>query len=190
MRGLLLICAIFLIMASAIVGYEVEQGNFHVITAGEAYRSAQLDTQELAYYVKKYQIKSILNLRGKNSDRTWYKDEVNFSLKNNVAHYDIALSAYNTPQAAIVSNLMNIFEHAPRPLLIHCQAGADRSGLVAAMWKVVVDKTSKTEADKQLSILYGHLSIGSASAMDNFFQKWNPAVTLINPAPPVSLKKS
>ena len=129
---------------------------------------------ELAYYVNKYHIKSILNLRGKNPAETWYSDELNFSLKNNVVHYDIALSAYDEPKAADISNLMNIFKSAPRPLLMHCHAGADRSGLAAAMWKVVVDKASKTEAVKQLSILYGHLSIGSASAMDDFFQKWDP----------------
>ncbi len=177
-KFLIAIVAIFFSVASAIVFYAAEQGNFHAITVGEAYRSAQLDNDELAYYVKKYNIKSILNLRGKNPARTWYKDEVNFSLKNNVAHYDIGLSAYLSPKAADVSNLMDIFKRAPRPLLMHCQAGADRSGLVAAMWKVVVDKTSKTEAEKQLSILYGHLSIGSASAMDNFFQGWNPDLAL------------
>jgi undecaprenyl-diphosphatase len=180
-KFLVVISSIFISIASAIVLYFYEQGNFHTITFGEAYRSAQLDNDELAYYVKKYQIKSILNLRGKNPARVWYKDELNFSLKNNVTHYDIALSAYVAPQAADISDLLDIFKRAPRPLLMHCQAGADRSGLVAAMWKVVVDKTPKTEAEKQLSILYGHLSIGSASAMDNFFQTWNPDLALNKP---------
>ncbi len=177
-KFLLVLLAIFLIVASGVALYEDEQGNFHAITAGEAYRSAQLDDAELAYYVKKYHIKSILNLRGKNPSRTWYKDELIFCLKNNVAHYDIALSADQQPKTTDVHNIMDIFRLAPRPLLVHCQAGADRSGLVSAMWKVVVDKASKTVADKQLSILYGHLSIGSASAMDHFFENWNPAVAL------------
>ena len=180
-KFLVIICAIFIGIASGIVLYFFEQGNFHTITFGEAYRSAQLDNDELAYYIKKYQIKSILNLRGKNPAETWYVDELNFSLKNNVAHYDISLSAYLAPRADDIRNLIDIFKRAPRPLLMHCQAGADRSGLVAAMWKVVVDKESKTEADKQLSILYGHLSIGSASVMDNFFQNWNPNLALNKP---------
>ncbi len=176
-----LVAVIFLGFAASMAIYIAEQGNFHAVTIGEAYRSAQLDNDELAYYVKRYHIKSILNLRGKNLASTWYTDEVNFSLKNKVAHYDIALTAYSAPQAADVINLMDIFKSAPRPLLIHCQAGADRSGLVAAMWKVVIDKASKTEADRQLSILFGHLSIGGASAMDNFFNKWNPDLALSKP---------
>ena len=48
------------------------------------------------------------------------------------------------------------------------------SGLVAAMWKVIVDKEPKSEAGKQLSILYGHLPIGKTTATDHFFENWTP----------------
>jgi len=90
----------------------------------------------------------------------------------------LRLLRWTHPAADDVRNLINILRNAPRPLLMHCQAGADRSGLAAAIWKVVVDNQSKKEADEQLSILYGHLPIGSSSAMDNCFQKWNPDVAL------------
>jgi protein tyrosine/serine phosphatase len=176
----LIVISIFLIGLGAIYWFAEEQGNFHTITAGEAYRSAQLDPDEFAYYISKYHIRSILNLRGKNEAREWYRSELKFSQANNVSHYDISLSAGKEPTKEDVQALLQIFSHASRPLLIHCQAGADRSGLVAAMWKTVVDKEPKQEAEKQLSIWYGHLDMGATSAMDNFFQKWNPAIP--NPA--------
>ncbi|MCL4490850.1 MAG: dual specificity protein phosphatase family protein [Nitrospirae bacterium] len=153
-----------------------EQGNFHAITPGEAYRSAQLDRDELEYYIKKHNIRSILNLRGENPDAQWYTEEKQVSAEHNVMHYDIALSASSEPSREDIQKLIKIFKSAPRPVLIHCLAGADRSGLAAAMWKVVVDKETKAEAAKQLSILYGHLPIGKTSAMDRFFRKWNPAL--------------
>jgi hypothetical protein len=40
------------------------------------------------------------------------------------------------------------------------------------MWKVIVDKESGIEAGKQLSVWYGHMPLGPASAMDDFFEKW------------------
>jgi protein tyrosine/serine phosphatase len=166
--------ALSLIAIGSAVFCEVECGNFHTITPGEAYRSAQLDMDKLAYYIKKYRIKSILNLRGKDPGSTWYIDELNVSAKNNVEHYDISLSAHEEPQERDIESLMDIFMRAPRPLLIHCRAGADRSGLVAAMWKLVFDREPKVEAARQLSIFYGHLMVGKAKAMDDFFQKWNP----------------
>jgi undecaprenyl-diphosphatase len=153
-----------------------KQGNFHSITQDEAYRSAQLDRAELEYYIKKYNIKSILNLRGKNPDSYWYKEEISVSVKYNIAHYDVALSATKEPTEKDVKRLMEIFGSAPRPILIHCQFGADRSGLVAAMWKEMVDREPKSEAKRQLSFLYGHVPILGRDAMDRFLEKWNPAV--------------
>ena len=154
--------------------YMNEQGNFHPITPGEAYRSAQLDRDKLEYYIKKYNIKSILNLRGENRGAGWYLEETTVSSEQNVKHYDIALSASKEPTRENTKELIEIFKSAPRPLLIHCSAGADRAGLVAAMWKVFVDKQPKAEAKKQLSILYGHVPIGKTIAMDRFFQNWDP----------------
>jgi len=86
----------------------------------------------------------------------------------------VSLSADREPTRNETLILTGIFKSAPRPILIHCRAGADRSGLAAAMWKVIVDNTSKIEAGKQLSILYGHLPLGPTSAMDHFFENWFP----------------
>jgi undecaprenyl-diphosphatase len=167
--------ALMLILAGSYVFYTVDQGNFHAITDGEAYRSAQLDRDELEYYVRRYNIKSILNLRGKNPDSEWYREELTLSAANRVKHYDVALSSTKEPTENDVKQLTEIFREAPRPILIHCQAGADRSGLVAAMWKVIVDQESKPEAEEQLSIFYGHVPLGGTYAMDKFFKKWQPS---------------
>jgi undecaprenyl-diphosphatase len=94
--------------------------------------------------------------------------------KLDVTHYDVSLSSDHELTEAEVRQLLDIFNTAPRPILIHCQAGADRSGLVAAMWKVVVDKEPKDLAAQQLSLRYGHFPIGETTAMDRFFEKWNP----------------
>ena len=176
-RRLKLFIVAFILLLLLIISYILymeEQGNFHPITIGEAYRSAQLDRDELEYYIKKYNIKSILNLRGKNADAPWYIEEMKVSTEYNVIHYDISIPASYEPSKKDIQKLIEIFNHAPRPILIHCQAGADRSGLVAAMWKVIVDKEPKSEARKELSILYGHIPIGRTSAIDRFFENWEP----------------
>jgi protein tyrosine/serine phosphatase len=166
--------SLLFILAGSLFLYIKEQGNFHTITPGEAYRSAQMDKDELEYYIDKYHLKSILNLRGKNADSDWYIEEVKVSSEHGLVHYDMALSASRELTAKEVQALFDIFNSAPRPILIHCKSGADRSGLVSAMWKVIVDNISKAEANKQLSILYGHIPIGPTSAMDQFFEKWRP----------------
>ncbi len=150
------------------------QGNFHPITPGEAYRSGQPDEHMLAQYKEQYKIKSVLNLRGSHPGESWYEEEMAASAKLNLVHYDVTLSSSQELTDAAVRQLLEVFRTAPRPILIHCQAGADRSGLVAAMWKVVVNKMPKADAKKELSLLYGHIALGENRAMDRFFEKWQP----------------
>jgi protein tyrosine/serine phosphatase len=169
------VLAVLLLTPASYFGvYMGVQGNFHPITPGEAYRSAKLGKDKLEYYIKKYNIKSIVNLIGDDPYKRWYRDELEVSAAFKLRHYDLSLSATEAPTEEDVRKLIEIFKTAPRPVLIHCKGGSDRSGLVAAMWKVIVDKEPKSEAHKQLSILYGHLPIGDTSTLDRFFEKWDP----------------
>jgi protein tyrosine/serine phosphatase len=167
---------LFLLPAGYFGVYMQVQGNFHPITRGEAYRSAKLDRDKLEYYVTQYNIRSIVNLTGEHPRKPWYREEIQVSAQHNIKHYDIQLWAHHEPTEEDVEKLVEIFKTAPRPVLIHCKGGSDRSGLVAAMWKVIVDNEPKSEARKQLSLLYGHFPIGKTSAMDHFFERWDPAL--------------
>jgi len=177
LRILIAALAVVLLLPASYFGvYMQVQGNFHQITQGEAYRSAKLDGDKLEHYIKKYNIKSIVNLLGEDAHKPWYREELQISTEHNIRHYDIHLSATHEPTEEDARKLVEIFKTAPRPVLIHCKGGSDRSGLVAAMWKVIVDNEPKSEARKQLSILYGHFPIGKTSAMDHFFEQWDPAL--------------
>jgi len=48
---------------------------------------------------------------------------------------------------------------APKPLLIHCKAGADRTGLASALYLGALEHQTRETAGWQLSILYGHIAI-------------------------------
>jgi protein tyrosine/serine phosphatase len=152
--------------------YLEENGNFHPITPGEAYRSAQMDQDELEYYIHKFEIKSIINLRGKNDGKQWYTEETAISQNYGISHYNLGLSADRAPTSLEIEELLRLYSIAPRPVLIHCQAGADRSGLAAALWKMVVDGSSKSEAREQLAVRFGHMPFGPTQAMDAFLEKW------------------
>jgi undecaprenyl-diphosphatase len=152
--------------------YLEEQGNFHPITPGEAYRSAQLDEDELEYYLNKFKIRSIINLRGKHIGELWYEEERRICKRLGVKHYDFRLSANKVPCLKKINKLLKLFQTAPRPVLIHCRAGADRSGLAAALWKIAIDGAPIWVAKKQLSIRYGHLPFGPTQVLDGFLDQW------------------
>ena len=167
------VIGIIMVLLAAYFWYFEEQGNFHAITPGEAYRSAQLDHDELQHYVREHHIRSIINLRGKRPNKSWYREEIAASRKMGVRHYDFrGIGAVRPPSAEELTQLLALFASVPRPVLLHCQAGADRSGLAAALWKAVIDKAPASEARKQLSLRYGHMPVGPTQVLDRFFNTW------------------
>jgi len=80
----------------------------------------------LRYYLRKYGIKTIVNLRGENPGQSWYEDEKRVAQEEGVLFYSIAMSAVRMTTKQELAQLLNIYANAPRPIYIHCQGGADR----------------------------------------------------------------
>jgi len=164
---------------SAVGGYAadvVANNNFNEVRPGELYRSAQPSAREIAAYVGRYKIKTIVNLRGANAGTSWYDSEVAASRSLGVTHIDFAMSAKRELTQARAEALVRILREAPKPVLIHCQSGADRSGLASALYLAAISKTDEATAENQLSIRYGHISLplAGAYAMDVTFERLEP----------------
>jgi protein tyrosine/serine phosphatase len=164
--------AVILVVPTSYGIYRWEQGNFAVVSTDAVYRSRQLDAHELADIIRHYRIRSILNLRGKNHGADWYREEVWAAGILNVRLYDYGISANRDLDESEIADLIAILHDAPKPLLIHCKSGADRTSLVAALYLYEVEGISSSTASHQLSLLYGHLPalLGtSTQAMDRTF---------------------
>ncbi|WP_413295199.1 tyrosine-protein phosphatase [Bdellovibrio sp. HCB185ZH] len=131
--------------------------NFHEVDKGNLYRSAQLDPLEFKRYIKKYKIQSIINLRGAEPLSLWWQQELAVSKQFGVIHYDIPMTAEEIPHRKNLLKLLDLLNMAPRPILIHCQGGADRSGEASAIYQMVYQGKSKEEALKQLTFKYHHV---------------------------------
>jgi protein tyrosine/serine phosphatase len=147
-------------------------GNIHTVEPGALYRSAQLGEGALADVIDDYHIKSVINLRGTVPQASWYRSEIAVSRAHGVAHYDFPLSANSLVDPSTMARISALLRSAPKPVLIHCQSGADRSGLVAALYEYAIAARRSTEAAAQLSLLYGHFPYlwSRTGAMDESFE--------------------
>ncbi len=147
------------------------RGNLHAVSEGILYRSAQLNKNETEWAVREYGIKSVLNLRGAHQGQPWYDDEIAASGELGLVHYDYPLSAKRLVTSHQIAELLDIVRGAPKPLLIHCKSGADRSGLVAALYRFAETGASAADADRELSLIYGHFPYltSRSGAMDDSF---------------------
>ncbi|HUX34731.1 MAG TPA: tyrosine-protein phosphatase [Gemmatimonadaceae bacterium] len=147
-------------------------GNIHAVQAGQLYRSAQLDSSQFVRVIGEDGIKSILNLRGAPQHAArWYDTEVRVASRLGVAHYDYGISAERPVTPEQIAAILEILRTAPRPILVHCQGGADRSGLVSALYDAAIAGERPDRAARQLSLRYGHFPyLGSKTiAMDRSF---------------------
>lgn len=133
--------------------------NFHSVEPGVCYRSGQLKPKSLAKYVKKYGIKTIINLRGENKDCGWWREEKRIADELGVVHHSLSFCAKKLEKKREINTLLDIYKNAPRPILIHCLSGADRTGEAAALWVLEQQGKNKKEALKQLSLYYRYLRL-------------------------------
>jgi protein tyrosine/serine phosphatase len=133
------------------------KANFHEVDPGRLYRSGQLKVEELTRAHEHLGIKTIINLRGKSEESAWYQGEAKFALDHGIKLIDIGMSAKRLPHRDDLIALLDAFKTAERPILIHCLAGADRSGEASAIYMMEYMSRSKKEALKQLTPKYHHL---------------------------------
>jgi protein tyrosine/serine phosphatase len=159
---------------AAYCGILAASGNFHIVKAGQLYRSAQLDKAEFGKVIENYRIKSVLNLRGPDPDSAWYKDELAAMREHAVDHYDVGISAHQPPTPEQMARILVILRTAAKPLLIHCKAGSDRTGLVAALYRYAVAGEPAERAVSELSLRFGHFPYltSNTGAMDDSFSTY------------------
>lgn len=130
--------------------------NFQSVSAGKVYRSAQMSGDVLAEAIQKHGIKSVVNLRGEGGSAAWYQSEMDTTQRLGVQHFDFSLSASHEATDQEMETILKAIDRAPKPVLVHCKNGADRSGLVSALYLYGLERQSADEADKQLTIFCGH----------------------------------
>jgi protein tyrosine phosphatase (PTP) superfamily phosphohydrolase (DUF442 family) len=130
-------------------------GNLHTVESGLVYRSAQLSEEEFTRQVKKLGIRSVINLRGENLGADWYEAEVKAAKSLGVAFINYRMSAQVVLTVEQMKELALVMKGAPKPLLIHCRAGADRTGLAAALY-CLEEGMLPGFVQLQLSPCFGH----------------------------------
>ena len=154
-------------------GYLAATGNIHTVIPGVLYRSAELSRNGFEHVIVRFHIHTVINLRGADPGRAWYESELAAARAVDARHIDLPMSATHMPNRATLREIHVVLAHAAPPILIHCQGGADRSGLVAALYELWIAHLPPAVASAQLSFSYGHFPwLGSRTvAMDRAWRQ-------------------
>ena len=116
--------------------------NFYKVS-DDLYRGAQPTAQGMTQ-LKKLGIKTIINLRSIHSDRDELGD-------TKLAYEHINMTTLDFENEDIVRFLQIVTDSNSTPVFVHCQYGADRTGLMCAIYRIVVQGWSKDEAIAEMT---------------------------------------
>ena len=68
----------------------------------------------------------------------------------------------------------DLFATLETPTLIHCKSGADRAGLMSALYLLIAKERPAREAMGQLDWKYGHVKAAKTGLIDAFFLSYLP----------------
>ncbi|MGH6872079.1 MAG: hypothetical protein ACREHE_11290 [Rhizomicrobium sp.] len=108
--------------------------NFHWVIPGEAARSAQAYLGFLGPFLARHGIKGVINLRGPNPDWRWWRAEKRVTQRLGIAHADVVLNSRRLPTRKMLVALIAAYDAAPRPVLLKCSGGQDRSSFASALY--------------------------------------------------------
>jgi len=115
--------------------------NLHKVS-NELYRCAQ-PTAEGIQHLRSLGIKTVVNLRSFHSDAGM--------IGNAAIHYEpIPMNAWHPEEEEVVRFLRIVTDPKRVPVLVHCQHGADRTGTMCALYRIVVQGWSKEEALREM----------------------------------------
>lgn len=114
--------------------------NFHKVSK-TLYRSAQPNEKEMKE-LQAFGVKSILNLRNIISDKQETK-------KTSLNLIEIPIRTKKITYQNMV-NALKAYNSAPKPVLIHCRRGSDRTGCFVACYRMIFEDVSREDAKKEL----------------------------------------
>ncbi len=150
-------------------------GNLGVVEPGRIYRSAQLDPPALAEFIRRHGIKTVLNLRGPNPQKAWYQSELQSTLAAGATQVDMPLASDQWLAREQAKALVEVLDSSEYPILIHCEFGAERTGLVSALAALLKPGSTLADGRRQFSIEYLFIAFKEGRVMQahlDAYERW------------------
>lgn len=131
------------------------RASFAVVEEGKLYRSGQLPIEDFADIIEEYGIKTVLCVRGGYRNplqNAWYRRETQYCEQNGVNFVHAPMTS--RPDERNVEAIKRFWElvddPANHPLLVHCERGVDRTGVLSYLYRIHRQDWSEQDARREL----------------------------------------
>lgn len=145
--------------------------NFHEI-AKDVFRSSQPTMWQLERITKKHGLKVIVNLKDENRNCPYFHFEEEKCQELGLELINVNISSRNFPRYEQIVRYKEIMENMDKPVLIHCKAGADRTGVFCTLYQYFVEGRDIKDTDQLRFWPYGHFRYSNAGRTDFYFEEF------------------
>ena len=135
------------------------------------YRSNQPFPWQILADKNKRGVKTIINLRGIRNCSSFFLEKETCE-KHNIKLINFPVTSRAAPKAETILAAKKLFNEIEYPIIMHCKSGADRAGLMSALYLILHKNVSVIEAKKQLSFKYLHIKHAKTGILDAFFDSY------------------
>ena len=116
-------------------------------------------------------VRTIINLRGaRHCGGYWLEQAACQRLGLKLEDYQVRSRA--APTREEVLGARDLFQRIDYPMLLHCKSGADRAGLMSALYLIAHEGVAVAEARAQLALKFGHIRQSDTGILDYFFERY------------------
>lgn len=154
----------------------VDHGIFRMVYANchkisdRAWRSAQPAPHHIRRFAKSG-IRTIVNLRGERQCGSYWLEQAACD-RYGIALVDFQIRSRAAPTAEQLKAAKSLFATIEYPILMHCKSGADRAGIMSALYRFFHEGVPLEEAKNELSLKYGHIRQADTGILDYFFERY------------------
>lgn len=162
--------------------------NFETITEGKVYKSAVIPPDEIASYVKKYHIKSIVDLRMPGTNDLVLNPEIPSELQaERTAVAKIGGVNYfsnpseQVPKEQNIAIFTKIMDNKDNyPVLIHCYHGTGRAEMYAALYRIEYESFTYEAARQGVRTLIKFSSFDDGTPKGEYSKAYKSRKQLLN----------
>jgi protein tyrosine phosphatase (PTP) superfamily phosphohydrolase (DUF442 family) len=134
------------------------------------FRSSFAREEQMIRRIAQNGIRSVLCLRG---GRTARQSE-RATMAGGAEFTSVPISAKSAPRPAALLKLWHVAATAERPIMVHCRAGVDRTGLALAIIALHDTGDFELARDQLAFIPNGHIAAFGTEAMDRVIDDFEP----------------
>ena len=169
---------VMILTAGGTAAYFVDRNrtlyHFRTVDEGKVYRSGCLTERGLNWVHKLTGFKTIINLRSvvERKNGKWYNMEENFAKSREINLVNIPMIVDTPPDEEQVKHFLSVITNPEMlPVLIHCEAGVIRTGMMVAVYKIGVLREDNEKVLRELPT-WGR-TFENRRSIENFILNYN-----------------